>query len=104
MYAIIEDSGSQIRVSEGDVVDIDPRERTGDGPIIFDRVLAIGEGEGAARLGKPYLDGASVKAELVEEILGEKLHVMTYKRRKGYRRKLGHRQPYLRVKIASIEG
>ena len=45
-----------------------------------------------------------MKAELVDEILGEKLHVIKYKRRKGYRRKIGHRQQYLRVKIASIEG
>ena len=104
MYAIIEDSGSQVKVSEGDIVDIDPRERPEGDAIVFDRVLAIGDGESAARVGQPYLDGASVKAELLEEIRGEKLHVMKYKRRKGYRRKIGHRQPYLRVKIASIEG
>ena len=104
VYAIIEDSGSQLKVSEGDIVEIDPRERDDKDTIVFDRVLAIGEGEGSARLGHPYLDGASVKAELVDEILGEKLHVIKYKRRKGYRRKIGHRQQYLRVKIASIEG
>ena len=102
--AIIEDSGSQLKVSEGDIVEIDPRERDDKDTIVFERVLAIGEGEGSARLGQPYLAGASVKAELVDEILGEKLHVIKYKRRKGYRRKIGHRQQYLRVKIASIEG
>lgn len=104
VYAIIEDSGSQLKVSEGDIVEIDPRERDDKDTIVFDRVLAIGEDEGAARLGLPYLDGASVKAELIDEILGEKLHVIKYKRRKGYRRKIGHRQQYLRVKISSIEG
>ena len=104
VYAIIEDSGSQLKVSEGDIVEIDPRERDDKDTIVFERVLAIGDGESAARVGQPYLDGASVKAELLEEIRGEKLHVMKYKRRKGYRRKIGHRQPYLRVKISSIDG
>ena len=104
MYAIIEDSGSQLKVSEGDIVEIDPREGVDKDQIVFDRVLAIGDGDQAARMGHPYLDGASVKGELIDEIRGEKLHVFKYKRRKGYRRKLGHRQPYLRVKIASIEG
>ena len=104
VYAIIEDSGSQLKVSEGDIVEIDPRERDDKDTIVFDRVLAIGEGEGAARLGHPYLAGAKVTAELLDEILGEKLHVIKYKRRKGYRRKIGHRQQYLRVKISSIEG
>ena len=104
VYAIIEDSGTQLKVAEGDVVDIDRRDLPGDKTIVFDRVLAIGEAEKAARLGHPYVEGASVKAEVMDEVLGEKLHVMKYKRRKGYRRKIGHRQPALRVKISSIEG
>ena len=104
MYAIIEDSGSQLKVAEGDVVEIDPRERPENDSIVFDRVLAIGDQEKAARIGTPYLEGASVKAEVLDEIRGEKLHIVKYKRRKGYRRKIGHRQPYLRVKIGAIEG
>ncbi len=103
MYAIIEDSGSQLKVAEGDVVEVDPRERPEKDSIVFDRVLAIGDQKKAARVGTPYLEGASVKAEVLDEVLGEKLHVVKYKRRKGYRRKNGHRQPYLRVKIASID-
>ena len=104
MYAIIEDSGSQLKVAEGDVVDVDRRERPDNDTIVFDRVLAIGDQKSAARLGHPYLEGVSVKAEVVDEVLGEKLHIVKYKRRKGYRRKIGHRQPALRVKIASIDG
>ena len=106
MYAIIEDSGSQLKISTGDVVDIDLRERPDGNEIVFDRVLAIGdhESDDAARIGRPYLDGASVKAEVLEEVRGEKIHVQKYKRRKGYRLKKGHRQGALRVKIGSIDG
>ena len=74
--------------------------------IVFDRVLAIGDDESddAARLGTPYLEGASVKGEIVEATLGDKIHVVKYKRRKGYRRKIGHRQKYLAIRIDSING
>jgi large subunit ribosomal protein L21 len=106
VYAIIEDSGSQMKVSAGDVVEIDLRERPEGDTLVFDRVLAIGDcdSDKAARVGRPYLEGASVSAEVIEEFRGKKLHVQKYKRRKGYRRKIGHRQGALRVKIASIDG
>ncbi len=106
MYAIIEDSGTQIKVAKGDVVDIDSREV---GPrtkkIKFDRVLLVGDGtSGDATVGTPYIDGAAVTAEIVGEIKGEKIDVIKFKRRKGYRRKHGHRQTVLRVKIDEITG
>ena len=106
MYAIIEDSGTQIKVSEGDVIDVDLRERDDDSPIKFERVLAIGDtsNEDAARVGMPYIDGASVTAEVIEEIKEDKIHVIKFKRRKGYRRKTGHRQRMLRIKIGAISG
>ena len=107
VYAIIEDSGTQIKVRAGDVVELDTREvDESSKDIVFDRVLAIGDDESddAARLGTPYLEGASVKGEIVEETLGEKIHVVKYKRRKGYRRKIGHRQKYLAIRIDSIDG
>ena len=106
MYAIIEDSGTQIRVSSGDVIDIDLRDlgktkKT----LTFDRVLLVG-GAGAdeaATIGTPYVDGASVSAEVLDEVKARKIDVIKYKRRKGYRRKQGHRQRYLRVKIKDIK-
>lgn len=105
MYAIIEDSGTQIRVSSGDILDIDHREKPGKGTLTFDRVLAVGdtETENAATIGTPYIDGATVTAEVLDEVRGEKINVIKYKRRKGYRRKAGHRQPYLRVRIKDIK-
>ena len=106
MYAIIEVSGTQIKVAPGDVVDIDLREI---GPrtkkIKFDRVLLVGEDtDGEATVGAPYVNGAAVTAEIIGEVKGDKIDVIKFKRRKGYRRKLGHRQRFLRVKIDEISG
>ena len=107
MYAIIEDSGSQIKVQAGDVVELDLRPMDdGATEVVFDRVLAIGDEStaDAAKIGTPYIEGATVKGELLQETKGEKIHVVKYKRRKGYRRKVGHRQKYLSIRIDSIDG
>ena len=103
MYAIVEDSGTQIKVAEGDIIDIDVRDLEKDASsITFDRVLALKDGDGSATLGSPYIDGMNVTAEIIEERLGEKIDVIKYKRRKGYKRKQGHRQKYLRVRVSGI--
>ena len=104
MYAIFEDSGTQIKVNVGDIVDLDSRVvEEGTKALTFDKVLAVGAGDGnAAKIGMPYLAGATVTAEVMGEAKGEKLRTGKYKRRKGYRRQAGHRQEYLRVKITAI--
>jgi large subunit ribosomal protein L21 len=118
MYAIIEDSGTQIKASVGDELTIDLRDIADDvSSITFDRILAIG-GENA-QFGSPYVEGATVVAEIVRNIYtdkntgqevdslqykGEKIDVIKFKRRKGYRRKQGHRQRYLKVKVTAING
>ena len=107
MYAIIEDSGTQIKVQAGDVVELDTRPMDeGSTEVVFDRVLALGDDstKKAAKLGTPYLKDATVKGEVLNETKGEKIHVVKYKRRKGYRRKVGHRQKYLAIRIDSIDG
>ena len=103
-YAIIEDSGTQIKVKTGDLIDVDLREIAADQKtVMFEKVLAIGSGNGgAAKLGLPYLTGATVSASIVGEASGPKVVSLKYKRRKGSRKKIGHRQGYLRVKIDSI--
>jgi len=105
MYAIIEDSGSQLKVSTGDVVEVDLRELPDSAKTVtFDRVLMLG-GEGAPKIGAPYLKGASVTAEIIErEALAEKIHIFKFRRRKGYRRKTGHRQRHMVVKVSAING
>jgi large subunit ribosomal protein L21 len=110
MYAIIEDSGTQLKVQEGDIVDVDLRDlEDGQSDVEFDRVLMVG-GEGDAKIGQPYVDGASVSGELVETREGDQVHradkvtVVKFRRRKGYKRKKGHRQPFLKVRITGIKG
>ncbi len=105
MHAIIEDSGTQIRVASGDVLDIDLRD-LGKKPkktITFDRVLLVGDEGKTATIGAPYVDGAKVTAEVLDEVRGEKIDVVKFKRRKGYRVKRGHRQRYLRVRVKDIK-
>jgi len=105
MYAIIEDSGTQIRVESGDIITVDLRELPEDAKsVTFDRVLALG-GEGDVTVGQPYVKGASVEAEIVDrEKKGEKIDVIKFKRRKGYRRKTGDRQRHMVVEVSSIKG
>ena len=106
MYAIIEDSGTQIKLQKGDVIDIDLRDADDGSTLTFDRVLAVGDVAGTtpAKLGLPYLTGATVTAKVLGEADGPKLLVGKYKRRKGYRKTIGHRQHYIRVEILSIAG
>lgn len=104
MYAVIEDSGTQIKVSEGDIIKIDTRELADDADTIkFDRVLLVG-GEGDAKIGAPYVSGASVSADILEEGRDTKIDIWKKKRRKGYVRHAGHRQGYVRVKVTGITG
>ena len=100
MYAIVEDSGTQIKLSTGDVLEVDVRDVDGDS-ITLENVLMIG-GDGEPTIGTPYVDGASVQFEVIEEFKGVKIDVIKVKRRKGYRRKTGHRQRYLRVRVGDI--
>jgi len=101
MYAIIEEGGRQHRVTSGDTILID-RELSGDEKTItFDRVLLVG-GEGEPRVGAPLVSGATVTADVIGPAKGPKVETVKYKRRKGYHKKQGHRQPYLSVKVTGI--
>lgn len=108
MYAIIEEGGGQRKVTEGQETFIDLIEggaaKAGDA-VTFDRVLLTSNGEGSTTIGKPYVSGATVTAEIIEPLVkGEKIDIYKFKAKKGYRRKTGHRQKYTRVKITSIKG
>lgn len=104
MYAVIEDSGTQIKVSEGDIIKIDTRDLADDADTVtFSRVLLIG-GEGDAKIGSPYVTGATVEADILEEGRDEKVEIWKKRRRKGYVLHKGHRQGYVRVKVTGIKG
>jgi large subunit ribosomal protein L21 len=102
MYAIISDGGRQVKVEEGQQLDIDYRDLAAGDQIKFDRVLAY-QDDTSLRVGQPVIEGASVTAEVVSVTQGPKLVVQKKTRRKNYRRKTGHRQLFTRVKINKIE-
>lgn len=102
MYAIIETGGKQYRVTPEDELKVEKLKGKGVGETVeFDKVLMVNDEEGVD-VGKPYLEDSVVEGEIVEEDKEEKVTVFTYKKRKGQRRKLGHRQPYTKVRIDSI--
>lgn len=101
MYAIISDSGRQYTVKEGDILCVDYREAEKGSKIDFEKVLAV-SGDSGLTVGTPTVDGAKVSAEVLGPRLGEKLVVQKFRRRKNSRRKTGHRQMHLEVKIEKI--
>lgn len=108
MYAIIEDSGSQRKVVQGDEILVDlmseGQAQVGQA-VTFDRVLVVGSIGGEAKLGMPYVAGASVKGEIVEPVvLGEKLFVQKFREKKTWKKRVGHRQRFTKVKVTAIAG
>jgi large subunit ribosomal protein L21 len=105
VYAVIEDSGQQFRVSEGDVLDVDLRELDEkDKNVTFERVLLVSGAEGV-KVGTPLVQGASVTAEILDPAAkGKKIHSYYWRRRKASKKKVGHRQKYLRVRVTGIKG
>lgn len=102
MYAIIDQNGKQYKVSSGDRIKLDTPLEEGVKTITFDRVLLVGGGEGDAKIGTPTVAGATVTAEVLGEVKGKKVITQKYFRRKGYHKKIGHRQLYTEVKITAI--
>lgn len=101
MYAIIEEGGRQFRVTGGDTIQIDREVGADEKSITFDRVLLVG-GEGQPTIGAPLVGGATVTADVIGPVKGPKIDTIKYKRRKGYRKKIGHRQNYTAVKVTGI--
>ena len=102
MYAIISEGGQQLKVAEGQELDVDYRDLPAGEKIVFGRVLACRDDD-QLMVGQPVLEGASVTAEVLAVAQGPKLVVQKARRRKASRRKTGHRQLYTRVKISKIE-
>lgn len=108
MYAIIEESGGQRKVTEGETVFIDLYEQgnaAAGSSITFDKVLVVGEEGGTAKFGQPFVAGATVTAEIVDPaVKGDKVHIYKFRPKKGSKRKTGHRQRFTTVKITAIAG
>jgi large subunit ribosomal protein L21 len=105
MYAIIEDSGTQIKVSPGDVVKVAVRDLPdAAATITFDKVLLVSDEEqGDTRIGQPLVSGAKVVADVLSQERTPRQVVVKFKRRKTYTRRKSHRQDYLKVKVTSID-
>jgi large subunit ribosomal protein L21 len=103
MFAIVETGGKQYRAAVGDVLEIEKLDQAEGDIVEFDRILMVSSEKGT-RVGTPTVAGVVVKATLKAQTKGDKIIVFKMKRRKGYRRKQGHRQNYTQVTITAIEG
>ena len=102
MYAVIKTGGKQYRVTEGDLLKIEKVTGEVGESVEFEEVLMIANGE-QIDVGRPVLPSTSVVGEIVEQGKGKKIIVFKSKRRKGYRKKQGHRQLYTLLKIKEIK-
>ncbi|MBW7909246.1 MAG: 50S ribosomal protein L21 [Kiritimatiellae bacterium] len=100
-YAVIETGGKQYRVKQGDILDVEKLDVEPGQKVTLDRVLALNAGSSLV-VGAPVVAGASVTAEVVDQHRGEKVVNFKKKRRKGYHRKVGHRQSLTRLKVEAI--
>ena len=102
MFAVIETGGKQYRVNEGDIIFVEKLEVNEGDTIVFDRVMALSTGE-SFEVGTPVVEGAKVTAKVLKNGKSKKIYVMKYKSKKNEKKKMGHRQPYTKVQIVSIE-
>ena len=103
MYAIIADGGRQYKVEEGQELDIDLRDADSGDEITFEQVLAV-SGDDGLKVGQPVVEGASVTAEVLTEVKGNKIYVQKFRRRKNSKRRTGHRQRYTCIRVSKISG
>lgn len=102
MYAIVEIAGKQYKVTEGAILNVD-KLNVNESEVVFDRILLVAK-DNEIKVGKPTVENVKIKAEVIDkEVKGKKIIVFKWKRRKGYRRKRGHRQKFTKIKILSIE-
>lgn len=102
MYAVLATGGKQYRVAPGDTLEIEKLTAESGQPVVFDQVLLVNT-DGKVAVGTPTVAGASVVADVVEQKRGEKVFAFKLKRRKGYRKKIGHRQSLTVVKVKEIK-
>jgi len=102
MYAVLETGSKQYRVAAGDTLEIERLAVEAGQPFTFERILLVNR-EGAVSVGAPTVSGATVVADVVEHIRGDKKLTFKMKRRKGYHKTIGHRQELTIVKIKEIK-
>lgn len=101
MYAIVRQGSHQYKVRPGEIIQVEKIE-TAEDDVVLEDILAVNDGQ-SLTIGEPRVENAVVKARVIREGRGRKIVVYKFKRRKGYSRKLGHRQPFTELRILSIE-
>ena len=102
MHAVIKTGGKQYKVSPGDKLNVETLLVESGEDVVFDEVLLINDGSNVT-IGEPLLAGAKVTAKVIEHGRGDKIRIIKFKRRKHYKRQMGHRQNYTRVEIVGVE-
>ena len=103
MYAVIKTGGKQYRVKSGEQIKVELLPEQVGAAVNFEKVLMLGEGDGV-KVGTPFVKGATVKATVVAQGRGEKVHIFKMRRRKHYQKSQGHRQSFTEVRIDEIVG
>ena len=103
MYAVIAEGGKQYRIAEGDTIRVEKMNSEEGAAVSFDKVLMVKGDDGAIAVGTPYLEGRRVTGTVVSCGRAGKIRVIKFKRRKNYKRCIGHRQSYTEVRITAIE-
>lgn len=102
MYAVFKTGGKQYRVAQGDRLRVEKLTGAVGEGVSFDTVLLVQAAGETLKLGKPLVSGAKVEAKIVGQGLGPKIVIFRMRRRKNYRRKKGHRQPFTALEITKI--
>jgi large subunit ribosomal protein L21 len=102
MYAVFKTGGKQYRATTGDVIKIEKIDAEKGATVELDQVLMVGEGEDV-KIGTPFLEGGKVTATVVDHGRRDKIKVIKFKRRKNYRKQMGHRQYFTQIEITGID-
>jgi len=103
MFAVIETGGKQYLVEAGKTLRIEKLDAEAGAEVVFDRVLLLSDEDGKnVQIGTPYLEGVQVIATVEEQGRSKKVRVVKYKRKVRYKRVIGHRQHFTKVKIAKV--
>ena len=103
MYAVIKTGGKQYRVAQGDILRVEKLTADVGASVNFDRVLMVADGDNIS-IGTPFIDGGKVTATIRSQGRSDKIKIIKFRRRKNYRRQMGHRQSYTEVEITGIHG
>ena len=101
MYAIVDIAGQQFKVEKDNKIYVNRLHADEGASLTLDKVLLV-DNDGSVKIGSPYVDGVVVKATVLEHLKGKKVIVFKMKRRKGFRKKIGHRTQYTQIRIESI--